>query len=144
MKSTLILLEQILAILVFAITAAVCVQLFVGAHLASRANSELNYALLAAQNGAEAYKAAEGDWQLTADLLDHQAKPTVADGKIKVAYDKAWQPCPVADAVYLLELSPLHSDIAGLSRARIAVYQAANPVGKAIYELQVTTREALQ
>ncbi|NLF79899.1 MAG: hypothetical protein GX572_01755, partial [Clostridia bacterium] len=124
MKSTLFLLEQILAILVFAITAAVCVHLFVGSHLAAKANTELNYALLAAQNSAEVFKAAQGDWQLTADLLDVQPQAIVADTKIQVAYDKTWQPCPITDAAYLLELAPVYSDISGLSRAQITVYHA--------------------
>ena len=44
-RSSLFLLELIIAILFFSLTSAVCVQIFVRAHLISRQTQELNMAL---------------------------------------------------------------------------------------------------
>jgi hypothetical protein len=143
MRYGLFLMEQILAILVFAVAAAICVQLFVSAHLISRDNGELNNALLVAQNGAEAFKAAQGDWQLTADLLDDEIEMSAGRQMIYIAYDENWQLSDDAHASYFMELKPAESAAPGLDQATISIREANAAENEAIYQLQVTAREAI-
>lgn len=60
-RSGLFLLELMIVILFFAVTSAVCVNLFVQAHLTSTAGGELTAATREVQSAAEWLKAADGD-----------------------------------------------------------------------------------
>lgn len=76
-RSGLFLLELMIVILFFAVTSAVCVNLFVQAHLTSTAGGELTAATREVQSAAEWLKAADGDLEKLAAQLD--AKPRMAD-----------------------------------------------------------------
>ena len=70
-RSGLFLLELMIVILFFAVTSAVCVNLFVQAHLTSTAGGELTAATREVQSAAEWLKAADGDLEkLAAQLAD--------------------------------------------------------------------------
>ncbi|MEG2770399.1 MAG: hypothetical protein RR902_06225 [Oscillospiraceae bacterium] len=60
-KSSLFLMELIIAILFFSVSSAICVQLFVTAHLKSESSVNLNLAVLQAETVAEQYKAGKGE-----------------------------------------------------------------------------------
>ena len=68
-KASLVLIEQLIMTLVFALAAAVCLQIFVKADSISRQTERLGQAQVLAQNGAEAIKAADGDLAQAAKLL---------------------------------------------------------------------------
>lgn len=63
------LIELLIGLLVFSLTAAICLQIFVGAHQISSESNALNIAVIKAQNGAESFKASGGDLEETAKLL---------------------------------------------------------------------------
>jgi len=63
------LIELLIGLLVFALTATICLQIFVGAHRISSENNALNNAIIKAQNGAESFKASGGNLKETAILL---------------------------------------------------------------------------
>lgn len=54
-KSALFLMELIIVILFFALTSAVCMQVFVKAHLIAEDTNSMNQAILAANNAAESF-----------------------------------------------------------------------------------------
>ncbi len=113
----LLLMEQLLALLFFALAAAVGVQLFAAAHDLANQSRDLDRGVLAAENGAECFKAAGGDLQQAAALLDDSAR--VVDGVLVCAYDSAWQPIAAGSPAYLLEITarPLtYGAIGGLVR----------------------------
>lgn len=60
-KSGLFLMELIIAILFFSISAVICIQLFVASYSISRKSETLNAAMLQAQTAAEYFRAADGD-----------------------------------------------------------------------------------
>lgn len=60
-RSSLFLMELIMAILFFSLTSAVCIRLFVRAHTISQDTINQNHAMAQAQSLAEAWLAAEGD-----------------------------------------------------------------------------------
>lgn len=85
-KSGLFLLELMIIILFFAITSAVCVQLFVTAHLTDQHSSDLNRAVLEVQSAAECFK--EGT--TTQELCAMLGAKLNSDSTISVRYDKEW------------------------------------------------------
>lgn len=68
-RASLVLMEQLVMILVFALTAAICLRVFVRADQVSRETGLQDQAVIAAQDGAEALKACRGDLTAAADLL---------------------------------------------------------------------------
>lgn len=72
-RTSLVLMEQLVMILVFALAAAFCLQAFAGADQISRETGLRDSAVLLAQNTAEALKASAGD-------TDAAALPDIPDG----------------------------------------------------------------
>ena len=68
-KASLVLLEQLIMTLVFALAAAICLQIFVKADSISLETARLGQAQVLAQNAAEAVKATQGDLIQAAAVL---------------------------------------------------------------------------
>lgn len=68
-KASLLLMEQLIMILVFALAAVLCLQVFVSADQISRDTARQDRAVLLAQNGAEAVKASSGDLEKASSIL---------------------------------------------------------------------------
>lgn len=75
-RTSLVLMEQLVMILVFALAAAVCLQIFVGAGRISQHTQQQDEAVLLAQNGAETVKALKGDLPEIAGTLGGTADDT--------------------------------------------------------------------
>ena len=67
-KAPLALMEQLVMTLVFALAAAVCLQVFVFSEQMSRRNEIMDRAVLAAQSAAETVKYTRGDYQQAAQI----------------------------------------------------------------------------
>lgn len=100
LKSTLFLIEQLIAILVFAICATICVSIFAASFVESNKIGDMNNSLIIAKNGAECYKAASGNVEKAASLLGGIYK----DNEIRVYYDEKRQLCEEYSAVYVLRI----------------------------------------
>ena len=68
-RSALVLMEQLVMILVFALVAAVCLQIFLGADSISQKTQLKDHAVMLAQNGAETAKLHKGDMTKMAQTL---------------------------------------------------------------------------
>lgn len=112
-KSGLFLMELILVIALFAISAAVCLQLFAYASVTSQKAEDLSYGSMAARSAADCYQATQGDLDAVAQLL----AGTATDGGVSVGYDDTWQ-ATAQDATYTLELTAQNA------QATIVVCQA--------------------
>ena len=97
-KSSLLLMEQLVMVLVFALAAALCLGIFVKADRISRETASRDEAVLIAQNAAELLKATAGDAERTLAVLT-----------------------PMAGA-YRLEIEKTDSEIKLLGNAEIRVY----------------------
>lgn len=71
-KTPLVLMEQLVMVLVFALAAALCLRCFVSADRISGKNALRDEAVLAAQTAAEAMKGCGGDYEAAAKRLDGQ------------------------------------------------------------------------
>lgn len=99
-RSRLLLMELILNLLLFAIAAVVCLQLFAQAHLKSQQSQDLALATLQLQTVAEGFKATGAD--LTA--LQAQVGGTLSGQVLRLSYDESWQPTG-GPAAYTLTLT---------------------------------------
>lgn len=99
-KSTLALMEQVIMILVFAFTAAFCVQAFVKAELLSRELGKRDRAVNICQTVAETVKALQGDMELAALSLNG----SVRGNGLVLFFDDNWENAAEENAVYMLQL----------------------------------------
>lgn len=131
-KTPLALMEQLVMVLVFALAAALCVQVFVLSDQTSRRNEARDRALLEAQNAAEALKSGDEDYFAALAAAD-------GDGGRSISYDADWRSVTEADAAdYHLLIFPADSGLDGLWAARIQVYTAD---GQLLADLPVAGQE---
>lgn len=99
-KSGLFLLELIIGILFFSFASAICMQIFVKAHLVSIKSSDLTAAMTKVQSAAEAFKSLDGNESDLAELLSAQQ----SGGLLTVSYDNAWNPAPDGQNAYRMTI----------------------------------------
>lgn len=90
-KASLMLMEQLIMVLVFALAAAACLGVFVKADGVSKETTLRDRAVVLAQNGAEVMKSCSGDMESAADILDGTADErgiTVQDGELTMQIEK--------------------------------------------------------
>ena len=113
--SSLFLLELILAVLFFSVASALCIQIFIKAHLMSQDARDLNFAVNEVSNMAE---------QMPDDSLQDAA----------TYYDSSYASCKKADAVYVLTVHYEPEDT--LLKAHISMDTVAD--NRNIYTLYVS------
>ena len=100
-RASLFLLEQVLAIAVFSVFAAVCAAIIINAYFTASDAKDLNHAVIAAKNGAEAYQAYKNPHETAMALGGFPGSPHNA----YIHYDRNWQVCDEAGAAFVLRLS---------------------------------------
>lgn len=123
-QSILFLTELMLSFLVFTITAAVCVRIFVGAQQISRQSGELSQAVIYAQNAAESLKSMQGDLERAAQIL---GGGRVSGEQLVLYYDAGWELCDQADGIYRLTLRRLPAKN-GLIDAEVSIERQDNGI----------------
>ncbi|MCH5276088.1 MAG: hypothetical protein J1E65_09615 [Lachnospiraceae bacterium] len=111
-KSSLFLMELIISILFFSIASAVCIQLFVKAHLLNNRTQEQNQTVVWSQNLAELWRAYDGDNILISDQLrvDYECQDSsiyltnVAPYALVLYFNQDWE-LSDRDIVYHVVLS---------------------------------------
>lgn len=124
-RASLVLLEQLVMVLVFALAAAICLQIFVKADAISQETAMLGQAQVLAQNGAETLKAAGGDLQETVSALGG----SIQDGTLTLAENEL-----------VLSITPTPTQIPELGRAEVSVTHD----GTALCTLTVGWQEVAQ
>lgn len=127
-RSSLFLIELILAILFFALGSGICVQVFVRASLISKEAADLSFASSQASSAASVirYSSDPGEY---AETFFPGAR--TEDSGFCVFYDDSRQICTAEEAAYTMEVSVSESD--GLCIGSITVTGSDNEV---IYELE--------
>ena len=121
-KSGLFLIELIIAIVFFALASAVCVQLFVRAHLISKQSSETTTAIIEARNAAECFRAAGGSEEKFQALLDASSGTGDPSDPYSVYFGPNWQKISErSEAVYMLSVDVVQNE--GLHTANIKVFR---------------------
>jgi len=104
-KSSLFLMELILAILIFAIAGAVCIQIFVKAHLISEKTQILNQSVTLCESAAELFYGYDGDLSQMQIQLDSQGLSEVSPGSLFIYFDDSFNVCNKESAIYSLNIS---------------------------------------
>lgn len=139
-RSGLFLLELIISILFFSLASAVCIQLFVKAHLMDQNSRNLTNSIKLCENFAEIYTSVNGDITLLSSVY--------ADAEISASenyelqtfcmyYDSDWESCSSSEAAYLLSADfSKRNCTAGILYT--ATVHTSEPNTLPIYELTVT------
>ncbi len=133
-KSSLFLMEILLTMLFFSIAGAVCLQLYVKAHLVDENTTEINHADEWAQNLAETYYGCRADTE-NIEAVYHDSC-IGGSNDIVIAFDADWKQIPASDtsssAVYAVCLDTLEptacSFSAQMDNAEVRVCKLGTPV----------------
>lgn len=125
-KSTLMLLELVIMLLVFLLAAALCLRAFVWADIRSAEGKNEDMALLQAQNAAEAIKASGGDFAAAAKLLGGQWNGRT----LQLDFDENWK-TTVQNGVFLLQAGMTENDTNYLGSGSVKILdQRGNPLAQ--------------
>lgn len=133
-KSELFLMELIIVILFFSLSAAVCLQLFVKAHTLDEKTVEQYNTVVWCQNLAELYTEYDGDVNAMSMPLS-EYMPYITGSVMSIALDKEWEPFDGREGDFNIILTSSSLDEEkGLIRANIEV-QSGNTL---LYSTQIT------
>lgn len=141
-RSSLFLMELILAILFFSIASAVCIQLFAKSHTLSKRTINQNNALIQTQNLAEGFLATDGNLENIADLFPMSAL-NPADGSVTLYFDNNWKTVTKDSATFIAVLQKTGSNSDDLITADISVTDCSN-ANDTLYSLQVQKHIAVE
>ena len=120
-KTTLMLMEQLVMITVFALASVLCLQMFTFAYRTSRYQEQRDRAVLEAQNAAEALKGGAQEYFCGAGA------EFSGDGACVLLYDAEWQPVQNGES-YILTVTPVETGTPYLWKAEISVRTVAGEV----------------
>lgn len=98
-RSSLFLLELIIAILFFILAATACVRIFVSSHQLEKDSLALDQAVFISTSMADLFRSEEDLWPMLSRLYpegDLQSETTFT-----IYYDNNWEPCSASEAVYM-------------------------------------------
>lgn len=129
-KAPLALMEQLIMLLVFALAAALCLQVFALSGRVSRRCEAQAFAATAVQNVAETVKHNRGDLSpFTGDSAAEQAL---------IGFDEQWQETAPEGAEHLILVTLEETDVAGLGKATVTARTAA---GEELFGIAVCWQE---
>ncbi|MCL2753870.1 MAG: hypothetical protein FWE44_06965 [Defluviitaleaceae bacterium] len=104
-RSTLLLIEQIIVIAIFAFCAAVCVNIIVSSYVMTTNAVQTRNALSVAESAAESFKAFEGNTDRIFNLLGEPNSGHATNDTLVVHFNENWQPSSPSDAFFVLNLT---------------------------------------
>ena len=132
-KAPLSLMEQLVMLLVFALAAALCLQVFVLSAQMSRHCEARDHAVTEVQNAAEMLKASGGDFRQCAAQLGGTAE----DRCWQIRYDEDWNESET-EADYCLTITKLPANNAALGSAEV---RAQTGSGEVLFTVTVSWQE---
>lgn len=144
-KTSLLLMEQLVTLLIFALAAAVCLQVFVKADALSRDMEARDRAAVLCQNAAETIQHRSGD--LEAALTQMSGAPTGwRDGfGYFVSYEENGETLVYdgrpRSASYTLRAQKIDSGVPGLGKAQITYYQWNQGEMEELFSLETAWQE---
>ena len=106
-RSSLFLMELIIAILFFSLAATVCVRFFVKSYTLEQESQKLNHAVNAATSVAEIFRNQEQPFSLLAEEYPYGEQ---AENAYYIYYDTNWSLCTSSNAVYSVLLQTAETD----------------------------------
>ena len=134
-RAPLVMMEQLVMVLVFALAAAVCVRIFALSDRLSLENETRDRAVAAVQNAAETLKACRGDYGAASRLLGGTWDGTAWS----ISYDSGWSPlAEAAEGTSQVLAVPADSgqELLGTAQVTASTWQ-----GNELYSLSVAWQE---
>ena len=138
-RSSLFLMELIVAILFFSLVSAVCLKLFTKSHTMGVQTSELNLAVSQAGNAAELLKSRDGSMALLAAEYENA---TQEEHSLQIYYDKDFSPCTESEAAYCMSVRAKSEEHAPGSTDYYEIELTRTESGDSIYHLPLTVHRA--
>ena len=136
-KIPLILMEQMVMLLVFALAAALCLQAFVKSDQMSGRSHDRDRAVTRVQEMAETVRHC-GGVEEAAKLLEANC----SDGHFILAYDENWNPGETEEVHYVLKVEEIHGEQHGLGMALVTLEHCAAPA-EPLFQVAVAWQEDL-
>lgn len=133
-KAPLVLMEQIIMLLVFALAAAICLQAFIKADALSSASADRDKAVVLAQSTAELIRSNEGDLAKSAE----QMAASYEQDLLQQTYNSDWQPSAAANPAFTLQAQITPNNEPGLGTARVVILDEQQ---QTVFELQIAWQE---
>lgn len=142
-RAPLILMEQIVMLLVFALAAALCLQAFVRSDNDSLRSEERDHAATLCQTAAETLRSTGGDFERAAALL---GAVRWDEDSLNVFYASDWEPiAPSSDSVYgfgyTLGVCRVETGVPGLGKA--GVWMVDDESGEELTRFEVAWQEVI-
>ena len=128
-KTGLFLIELVLALLLFALCASICTQLFTAARQKARDSQALSKSVQLATSAAECYKAARGDIDAVSAMWQRENY----GGVISISYDKDWRETE-GEASYVMTIKDLGD---GVAEVEIISIRLADKQEHSVYSMDV-------
>ena len=143
-KAPLVLMEQMVMLVVFALAAALCIQAFVRSDASSRQNEARDRSVVLCQNAAELIQHNGG---VEAALMELHGEVYEDNGVYRSFYDaelnyiRSLPGCGTGapETVYRLEVTPEDTGVSGLGRARVEVVAIKDAAS--IFAIEVAWQE---
>ena len=130
-KAPLLLMEQMIMLLVFALAAALCLQVFAKSDSDSKHTEARDHAVVLAQSAAETIRHCGGEASQALESAAAMLGAGWENGVLRADYDGDWK---AGGSAYSLTAEGVDSGVPGLEAARVAV-EAGETV---LYEVEVT------
>lgn len=130
-KAPLVLMEQMVMLLVFALAAALCLQTFAKSDSISKRGEERDRAVILCQSAAEVIRSCGGEPARALSGAAEQLGCHYDQGLLWADYDESWN--SGSDGVYRLTAQGIPNDTPGLYSAQVAVDRE----GETLFEITV-------
>ena len=133
-------------VLVFALAAVLCLQVFLVSDRLSQRNEAVDQAVSRCQNAAERLKAAGGDVAHAQQAVAEQMGGSITQGLLRIRYDENWIVLPEGQAgtcVFVLEIQGIPTDTDGMCKAQIQAI-AENDLSEddvSLFQIEVAWQE---
>lgn len=139
-KAPLLLMEQMVMLLVFALAAALCLQAFVKSDGLSRRSEARDRAAALCQSAAEVLRSAKGETAAVSVALDHPYVYGYTRMPLDIYYDDGWEQASEAEGAYCLRVESLEdSGVPGLGKGTVSVTRT--DTGEPLFALDVAWQE---
>lgn len=137
-KSSLFLMEMVIALLFFSICSAICIRVFAVASQDTSYSRNLSRASSLCQSAAEVYKSCRGDITSTADILNGRYEM----GQAKIFYDSNWNITDEQDNAEFVLLIEDEGTEGSVRAAHIYAEKCSgHKAGECIFSINVKTLE---
>ncbi len=148
-KAPLVLMEQMVMLLVFALASALCLQAFVKSDDLSQRSAARDRAAVEAQNAAETLRSQSGDMGNALTRTAEALNGEYTQGLLWLDYDENWTPIDydtcgmeAPAAAYRLEAQGVPADVPGLQTASVTVENIEDPASPdVLFSLNVSWQE---